>query len=433
MNCIKNKIKPSYKQTPVGIIPEDWEVKKLGELCELKSGGTPLRSKPEYWDGQIPWLTTSLINYNIINSVEQYITEAGLENSSTKIFPQGTTVIAIYGQGVTRGKVARLGFDMATNQACVAFLNQDLNFQNFLFYSLESNYGRLRNLSNDGSQKNLSSKLLGNFKLPIPPLPEQEQISSCLTTWDQGIEKLSVLIEAKKQQKKGVMQGLFNGQMAVVNGQLIQAREGEGFRENWEEIKMDDIGSTFNGLTGKTKENFGAGKPYVTYLNTFRYNKIDRKIEFDYVEIKEDENQSKLQYGDLLFTTSSETPNEVGMSSVILFEPKEDLYLNSFCFGLRPMNFKTILPEFAVYVLRAANFRKEMYKLGQGSTRFNISKTGFRKISLKLPSLKEQTGIAEVLITLDKEIVLLEQKLETIQLQKKGLMQVLLTGKKRLV
>ena len=168
-------------------------------------------------------------------------------------------------------------------------------------------------------------------------------------------------------------------------------------------------------------------------FRSFNNNSITEETNFDYVEVKEGENQVQLKYGDLVFTTSSETPNEVGMSSVILFHPKKELFLNSFCFGLRLENFEKLNPGFAVYLFRDDQFRKEMYKLAQGSTRFNLSKTGFRKIHLLVPSIKEQTAIAEILQTADKEIELLEQKLEAFKEQKKGLMQVLFTGEKRLV
>ena len=284
-------------------------------------------------------------------------------------------------------------------------------------------------------------------ELPIPPLPEQKSIAACLSTWDKGIEKLTALIEAKKQQKKGLMQQLFNGQLtinseqlSIDNGQLsmnnVQLKRVENEEDGlkgWKEVRLGDIGETFNGLTGKTKDDFGEGKPFVTYLNVFNRNTIDEETNFDFVKIDEGENQTKLKYGDLIFTTSSETPDEVGMSSVILFDSKEDLFLNSFCFGFRLYDFKQLKPKFAAFILRGNDFRSEMYKLAQGSTRFNLSKSGFRKIIIKIPSIQEQTAIAEVLSTADKEIELLEKKLEAMKMQKKGLMQVLLTGEKRLI
>ena len=204
--------------------------------------------------------------------------------------------------------------------------------------------------------------------------------------------------------------------------------EGNGL---WCSKKLGNLGKTYNGLTGKTKEDFGEGKPFITYMNIFTNPKIDIS-NFEYVKMGTNENQNKAIYGDIFFTVSSETPDEVGMASVLL-DKVNDLYLNSFCFGFRLNDFKSLLPEFSSYLFRNELFRKEVHKLAQGSTRFNLSKLELMKIEIKLPSLEEQTAIAEILATADRELQLQKEKLAQLQTQKKGLMQVLLTGKKRLI
>jgi type I restriction enzyme S subunit len=199
-----------------------------------------------------------------------------------------------------------------------------------------------------------------------------------------------------------------------------------GYNEEWEEVRLGDIGQTFNGLSGKSAKDFGEGKPFITYKNIFDNSRVDIE-EVDYVEVSENENQNIAKYGDIFFTTSSETPDEVGMSSVLLDEV-EELYLNSFCFGYRLYDFETLIPEYARFLFRGKTFRNKIFKLAQGSTRFNISKNEVMKLNIKLPLLQEQKAIAQVLSTADKEIELLEEELEQLKLQKKGLMQLLLTG-----
>ena len=166
-------------------------------------------------------------------------------------------------------------------------------------------------------------------------------------------------------------------------------------------------------------------------MNIFSNSKIDIS-NFEYVKIGVNENQNKTIYGDIFFTVSSETPDEVGMASVLL-DRVDNLYLNSFCFGFRLNDLKSLLPEFSSYLFRNDLFRKEVYKLAQGSTRFNLSKLELMKIKIKLPPIEEQTAIAEILATADRELQLQKEKLMQLQTQKKGLMQVLLTGKKRLI
>lgn len=166
-------------------------------------------------------------------------------------------------------------------------------------------------------------------------------------------------------------------------------------------------------------------------MNVFSNGKIDID-NLGQVRILPSEKQEQVQYGDVFFTVSSETPDEVGMTSVLLNEV-QNTYLNSFCFGYRLNDFKSIVPVYASYLFRGDDFRKEMYKIAQGSTRFNISKTEVLNMRITIPSIEEQNAIASVLVNADKEIEIQKQKLAAMQAQKKGLMQVLLTGKRRIL
>lgn len=189
---------------------EEWVEKKLGDVAEITSGGTPNRSNGEFWNGEVPWVSTTLIDFNIINEVNEYITEIGLQNSSAKIFPKNTILMAMYGQGKTRGKVAILGIDAATNQACAAILLKDRYNTNFVFQYLAGRYDEIRELSNTGGQENLSGGLIKNIPISIPVNPEEQQkIASCLSALDQLITAQAERIEQLQEHKKGLMQGLF--------------------------------------------------------------------------------------------------------------------------------------------------------------------------------------------------------------------------------
>lgn len=190
----------------------------------------------------------------------------------------------------------------------------------------------------------------------------------------------------------------------------------------WEEKELSEIGETVNGLTGKSSSDFGSGKPYVTYKQVFDSSKIDFS-ECGSVNIYEDENQNILKKGDILFTTSSETPNEVGFASILLEQPKEPIYLNSFCFALRPFDLKKNKPKFSRYLFHSPIYRKSVSSLAQGSTRYNISKVAFLTQSLPFPLKSEQQKIAECLSSLDEIIEAERNKLEKLKEHKKGLMQ----------
>lgn len=193
----------------------------------------------------------------------------------------------------------------------------------------------------------------------------------------------------------------------------------------WQVIRVGSLGFAYNGLKSKRKADFGHGKPYITYMNIFTNSKIDPK-QVDYVEIDKSENQNAVKYGDVFFTVSSETPEEVGTSSVLLDEI-DDLYLNSFCFGFRLNNFKQLLPEYAIFLFRGNDFRSQIVKMAQGSTRFNLSKERVLSLSLLLPEITEQKRIAEILGTVDEEIAKTQEVIGAAEKLKRGLMQQLFT------
>lgn len=174
---------------------------------------------------------------------------------------------------------------------------------------------------------------------------------------------------------------------------------------SWEQRKLGEIGNTFTGLSGKTKEDFGHGEAkFVTYMNVFS-NPIAQLNKTEPIEI--DNKQNQVEYGDVFFTTSSETPDEVGMSSVWL-ENKGNIYLNSFCFGFRP--FVKNDPYYMAYMLRANRFRKSMTLLAQGISRYNISKIGVMNIDIQLPNNQEQERIGKLFSEIDNLITLHQHK-----------------------
>lgn len=194
----------------------------------------------------------------------------------------------------------------------------------------------------------------------------------------------------------------------------------------WQKVILGSLGTTFSGLMGKTKEDFGSGKKYITYMNVFANYAINSS-EVGLVTISKFEKQNIVQYGDIIFTTSSETLHEVGMTSVVTSDLGE-VYLNSFCFGFRPKDLNIILPEFAVYLFRSREVRKQICFNGQGSTRYNLSKNGLLKnVILSIPTHKEQITIATILSTIDQAIEKTEQLIAKFERIKTGLMQDLLT------
>ena len=290
---------------------------------------------------------------------------------------------------------------------------------NGVFLSLYLNSKKkfdIARLAQGSSVMHLYSGQLKSLKLNLPTLPEQQKIASFLSAVDEKLQQLTRKKELLEQYKKGVMQQLFSGKLR------FKDENGKSFPK-WEEKRLGDVGNTFNGLTGKTKENFGEGKPYIQYMQIFANPKIDI-TKCGLVQIDADENQPRVQYGDIFFTTSSETTHEIGFTSV-LQEKVEEMYLNSFCFGFRPNSLEQLNPAFASYLFRNEIFRKIIIKLAQGSTRYNMSKVQLMKLKVLLPCIEEQKKIAIFLSNIDNKIESVTKQITQTQTFKKGLLQQL--------
>lgn len=408
----KGTIPTGYKKTKLGIIPDEWEISTLGEVSTFKNGKAHEQNVSE--DGR----------FIIVNS--KFISTEGNEfkRSNTEICPLKKGDITLVMSDVPNGKaLAKCFFINRDNvytlnqRICSITVNRKKMDEIFSFYYLNRNNYFLR-FDNGVGQTNLRKDEVLNCPVIKPPIQEQQKIASILSTWDKAIELKEKLIEQKKEQKKGLMQKLLTGEVRL-----------PGFEGEWREVKLGKIGKTYNGLSGKTAEDFGEGKPYIPYKTIFDDSKINLQ-KLDYVKINIGEKQNSAKKGDIFFTTSSETPHEVGMSSVLL-DDVDEIYLNSFCFGYRLNDFSVLLPNFAQHYFRSDDFRKKIYALAQGSTRFNISKNEVMKIAIKIPDLKEQEGISKILSESDKEILLLANQVRRLKEQKQGLMQLLLTGKVR--
>lgn len=391
----------------------EWELILLKELANIYDG---THQTPTYVDSGIKFVSVEDIRN--INETKKFITKQAFEkNFKTK--PQKGDILmtritagvigatAIIEDDSPFGYYVSLALIRIKSKVGVHFLNQRISSQEFK----RELHKRIIHVA---FPKKINLGDIGYCKLTIPSTLEQQKIATFLTTIDTRIQQLSRKKALLQQYKKGVMQQLFSQEIR------FKDEDGKEFPA-WEEKRLGEIGTTFGGLSGKTKENFGRGKPYITYKQIFDNSEINIS-KFDFVEIGQGEKQSRVQYGDVFFTTSSETPNEVGFASVLL-EPVDELYLNSFCFGYRPNSFNLLKPDFARFLFRSQQFREMVVKLAQGSTRYNMSKTQLMKLKVSLPAEPEQQKIATFLSTIDRQINLATQQLNRMQTFKKGLLQ----------
>jgi type I restriction enzyme, S subunit len=195
------------KDSEIGLVPESWEVSRLGNHILVGSGGTPSRSVARFWsDGNIPWVKTTEVKYNTIRETEEFITAEGLANSAAKKLPVGTLLMAMYGQGVTRGKVATLGIEATCNQACATMNRRDEGGidTRYLFHFLTYRYEEIRGMAHGGQQQNLNLDIVRDLPVAFPQDEhEQDEITAILDAIDAKVDL--------HKRKKAVLEELFRG------------------------------------------------------------------------------------------------------------------------------------------------------------------------------------------------------------------------------
>ena len=420
------RVRLGYKQTEVGVIPEDWEATKLGKHAKFKTGpfGSALHQS-DYVDGGIPVINPmQIVDGKILPTKSMAITEVAARKLTDFRLAGGDIVIG------RRGDMGRCAFvqDEQHGWMCgtgsMIIRTGPVLDARFIQRVLSSPpiVTAIENASVGTTMVNLNQGTLANLVVPIPPTKaEQEAIAEALSDADALIESLEQLIAKKRHLKQGAMQELLTGKKRL-----------PGFGVEWGVKTLGRLGSTYGGLTGKSKADFGEGSArYITFMNIMTNVVIDTTT-FEQVKVSSTETQNRVSRGDLFFNGSSETPEEVGMCSV-LAEDIQDVYLNSFCFGFRLNLDADADGLYLSYFFRSQQGRELLKSLAQGATRYNLSKISLLKIEFPLPDIEEQTAITAILSDMDVEIAALEARLVKARAVKQGMMQELLTGRIRLV
>lgn len=391
---------------------DEWRVKRLGDIAEF-SKGSSISKNDIHENGKIEAIRYGELYTTYNEIIDEVKSKTSLSPNGLK-FSKANDVI-IPASGETAIDIATASCVLRDNIA----LSGDLNIirtQNngvFMTYLLNNKKKNdIARLAQGVSVIHLYSSNLKDLVLNLPSKPEQEKIADFLTAVDERIAVGEKKLELLETYKRGVMQKIFS--------QQVRFKDDNGNPyPDWEEKKLGEIGETYNGLTGKSGDDFGIGANFITYMQIFSDSRISQN--FGKVRINPGEKQNTVEYGDIFFTTSSETPEETGYTSVLLNNPS-DTYLNSFCFGYRAD--KNILsPEFARYLFHSSNVRSSIIRLAQGSTRYNISKVQMMKMTIAIPTKEEQQKIAGFLTALDEKITTEKSKLTATKQFKKALLQ----------
>ncbi|MCQ1866690.1 restriction endonuclease subunit S [Escherichia coli] len=398
------------------MVPKGWELSSIGKISDVSSGGTPSRNNEAYWNGNIPWVTTAEVQFKIIEDTVEKITEEGLANSSAKLFPAGTILMAMYGQGKTRGQVAKLGIDASTNQACAAIVLHTGYEVDFYYQFLISQYENIREMANSGGQQNLSGGIVKSIPVPVPPLTEQKKIAKILSTWDNAISVTEKLLTNSQQQKKALMQQLLTGKKRLLD------ENGVRFSGEWKRVKLGAIADMNSGGTPKStvEEYYGGNIPWVSISDMTSNGKWIATTEKYLTELGLNSSSARIYPKNSVLYAMYASIGECSIAAVNLTSSQAIL-------SIRPKD--CLNYEFLYFYLTSL---KEKIKLqGQQGTQSNLNAGMVKEFELDLPSIREQQKIAAVLSAADAEISTLEKKLACLRDEKKALMQQLLTGKRR--
>ncbi len=378
-----------------------WEIEVIKNICDICTGKS--NTQDQVKDGEYPFFIRSKVP--VKSKKYLFDCEAVITIGDGKI---GQVYHYVTGK-----------FDL--HQRCYKMSNFRKVMGKYFYYYFSSHfYERAMKMTAKATVDSVRLEMIADMPFLLPSFLEQKKIADCLSSLDIYLDTTKRKLELLKEYKKGLMQQLFPR-----NGKNVPELRLPEFQNApvWVYQALGSIGDTYGGLSGKSAEDFGKGKPYVTYKQVFTSIEIDFS-NCSLVQIAQNEKQNKLQYGDILVTISSETPEEIGYTALVTTKKIPECYLNSFCFIFRLFDKRKIDINFMIYLLSSDVYRKNVVRIAQGITRFNISKTRYKEIELPIPSSKvEQRKIAKLLSSIDQQLTHYEEKIRSLELHKKGLTQ----------
>ena len=395
-----------YKQTAVGIIPQEWEVKRLGSIAKCFSGGTPKSESEEMYGGTIPFIRSGEIHGD---KTALYLTDDGLCKSSAKMVNVGDLIFALY--GANSGDCAISQINGAINQAILCIRSLSV-INPFLQPYLELQKDRFIAKYLQGGQGNLSGEIVCSYTMPVPPMEEQRKIAEILGVWDEAIEKQSRLIEKLELRKRALMQRLLTGRTRL-----------PGFTTPWQKVSYSEIlKEVKRNMTWNDNEEYDLISVKRRSGGLFHRDRLLGK------DIKT-KNLRPAKFGDFLISKMQ----IVHGASGLVTEEFDGMKISGSYIALVAKSREKVDMNFINWYSQTPYFYHQTYVSSYGVhiEKMTFDLESFMSMNIILPPLPEQKAIAEVLTAANNEIATHRKKLDALRLQKRGLMQQLLTGKTR--
>lgn len=399
-----------------------WRQLKLEEIAEIVGGGTPARENQAYWEGDIPWLTPSDVTSSKtqeMSSTREYITELGLKSSSAKLLPIGTVMMT---SRATIGECAINTTPMTTNQGFSNFICKSDSYNKFLYYLLYLHRSSFEKLGTGSTFKEISKKTLKAFEVMVPPLNEQRKIADILTAVDNAISKTEAIINQTEKVKKGLMQQLLT--KGIGHTKFKQTDIGE-IPEEWEVQRIEDIAIKVTDGEHKTPKRSETGKYLLSARNVkngfLLLDNVDYVPEEEFLKITK---RCNPEIGDILISCSGTIGN-------VCVVPRDVIFALVRSVALVKPDFSKIESFYLMYVLQSSQLQSQMRLNLSQLAQANLFLGDIKELKIPLPSKSEQKQIVKILSSVDEKNNKEQFKLKQLNLIKKGLMQVLLTGQVR--
>lgn len=407
-------VKPGYKKTEMGVIPEDWEIERIDRHTSITTGSKNTQDRVD--DGEYSFFVRS-----------QHV-----ERINTYSY-EGEAVLTA-GDGVGTGKVFHYingRFDVHQRVYRISDFSDQLNGRYFFYQFKTRFFDRIMSMTAKSSVDSVRMEMIAGMQIPIPPLPEQRAIAAALSDADGLIGALETLIAKKRAIKQAAMQQLLTGRTRLPGFAKSSGNKNTEvgvIPEDWKVKRLGDLGTFLKGRAIKRDDISDDGFACIRYGEIYtRYN--------NYVEMLQSRIPEKIaatalpiKTGDLLFAGSGETSEEIG--KCVAYIGDKEAFAGGDVIVLRPTGERNSL--YLGHLLNHDFVAQQKARFGQGDAIVHISARNLARVKVPLPSLPEQTAIATVLSNMDAEIIVLEQRLEKVQQIKQGMMQQLLTGKVRL-
>ena len=371
-------------------IPENWCWTYLSCVAQWGSGGTPSRKILAYYDGEISWIKTGELNDELIYESEEHISSEAIANSSAKLFPIHTVIIAMY--GATIGKVGILEIEAATNQACACAVSSTAIDYKYLFYYAKSQKEAFIKKGKGGAQPNISQEIIKTHEIPLPPLPEQHRIVNCIESLfaklDEAKEKAQAVVDGFELRKSAILHKAFTGDLT----EQWRKEHGEGL-DGWKNTTLSEIVSGFKYGTSEKSTYNNTGMPVLRIPNvgTGTLSFEDMK----YLAHNDVDEANQVHENDLLIIRSNGSRDLVVKCAIVPALSRKFAYA-SFLIRIKPSEW--ILPDYLALYLNSTDARTQMFKKAKSSAGIhNINSQELGSITINVPTIYEQSAIIAVL------------------------------------